>query len=168
MVAGVLIIILSVFLTILTSSSQWKSIFAGAITALPVIVFGRVMPAKTRTGASAYMDVLGFREFLTRAEKDKLERMGDKNLFSKFLPYAIALGVENKWAKAFEGIYQDQPNWYVSPGGFRTFSPQSFSSSINSLTSNLASATFSSPRGSGAGGSGSSGGGGGGGGGGSW
>ena len=168
MVAGVLIIILSVVLIILASSSPGKSIFAGAITALPVFVFGRVMPAKTRTGATAYMDVLGFREFLSRAEKDKLERMGDKNLFSKFLPYAIALGVENRWAKAFEGIYQDQPNWYVSPGGFRTFSPLSFSSSISSLTSSLASATFSSPRGSGAGGGGSSGGGGGGGGGGSW
>jgi uncharacterized membrane protein len=168
MVAGVLIIILSIALIIFTSSSPGKSIFAGAITALPVFVFGRVMPAKTRTGASVYMDILGFREFLTRAEKDKLEKMGDKNLFSRFLPYAIALSVEKKWAKAFEGIYQDQPNWYVSPGGFRTFSPYSFSSSINSLTSNLASATFSSPRGSGAGGGGSSGGGGGGGGGGSW
>lgn len=167
-VAGVLIIILSVVLTIFTSSSPGKSILAGAITGLPVFFFGRVMPAKTRIGASAYMDVLGFREFLSRTEKDKLERIGDKNLFSKFLPYAIALGVENKWAKAFEGIYQDQPNWYVFPGEFRAFSPHSFSNSINSLTSSLASATFSSPRGSGAGGGGSSGGGGGGGGGGSW
>lgn len=169
MIAGVLIIILSVALTILTSSSQWKSIFAGALTAIPVFIFGRVMPAKTRKGVSTYLDILGFREFLSRVEKDKLQRMGDKNLFSKFLPYAIALGVEKKWAKAFEGIYQDQPNWYASPGGFRTFSPYRFSSSINSLTSSLASATFSSPRGSGVGGGGGfSGGGGGGGGGGSW
>lgn len=94
--------------------------------------------------------------------------MGDKNLFFRFLPYAIALGVEDEWAKAFEGIYQEQPDWYVSPGGVKTFSPSRFSSSMNSLTSSLASAMFSSPRGSGAGGGGFSGGGGGGGGGGSW
>jgi uncharacterized membrane protein len=120
------------------------------------------------------MDILGFQEFMNRAEKDRLERMKDKDLFSKFLPYAIALDVADNWAKAFEGIYQEPPQWYVSPGGFRTFSPYSFSHSLSSVTSSLSSAIFSSPRGSGIsggggfGGSGSSGGGFGGGGGGSW
>jgi uncharacterized membrane protein len=121
------------------------------------------------------MDVLGFQEFMNRAEKDRLERMGDKDLFSKFLPYAIALDVADNWAKAFEGIYQEPPNWYVSPGGFRMFSPYAFTHSLNSVTSDLSSAMFSAPRGSGGGGSGggfggggSSGGGFGGGGGGSW
>jgi hypothetical protein len=60
-----------------------------------------------------------------------LERMGDKDLFSKFLPYAIALDVADNWAKAFEGIYQEPPKWYMSHGEFRTFSPYSFSRSIN-------------------------------------
>jgi uncharacterized membrane protein len=162
--------------SVLVPSSIWKGIFAGILSALPVLAFSRVMPAKTRAGASTYMDILGFQEFMNRAEKDKLERMGDKDLFSKFLPYAIALDVADNWAKAFEGIYQDPPKWYVSPGGFRTFSPYSFSHSINSATSSLATAMFSSPRGSGIGGGGGggfggggfSGGGFGGGGGGSW
>ena len=171
-VAAVLIIIITMSLSILTSPFTGRTILAGIITGLPIFAFGRVMPAKTKTGASAYMDVLGFQEFLSRTEKDRLERMGDKNLFSKFLPYAIALGVEEEWAKAFEGIYQEKPDWYVSHGGFRTFSPSVFSRSVNSLTSNLATAMFSSPRGSGVGGGGSgggsSGGGFGGGGGGSW
>jgi uncharacterized membrane protein len=111
---------------------------------------------------------------LRRAEKDRLQRMGDKDLFSKFLPYAIALDVVDNWAKAFEGLYQDPPQWYTSESGFRTFSPYHFSRSINAATSNLASAIYSAPRGSGIGGGGSSGGGGfsgggfGGGGGGSW
>lgn len=138
---------------------------------LPLFVFGRVMPAKTRTGASTYMDVLGFQGFLNRAEKDRLERMGDKNLFFKFLPYAIALDVEDNWAKALEGIYQEPPQWYRSSRGFGTFSPYGFTRSLNSVTSSLASAMFSSPRGSGRGGlggGGSSGGGFGGGGGESW
>ncbi len=168
-VASIFTIIIVIFLSVLTSTFTPKNIILGIITAITVVIFGRVMPAKTKAGASAYMEILGFREFLSRAEKDKLERTGDKNLFSKFLPYAIALGVENKWAKAFEGIYQEKPDWYISTGGFRTFSPHTFSSSISSLTSSLSSATFSSPRGSGFGGGGGfSGGGGGGGGGGSW
>jgi uncharacterized membrane protein len=119
------------------------------------------------------MDILGFQEFMNRAEKDRIERMGDMNLFSKLLPYAIALDVADNWAKAFEGIYQDPPDWYVSPVGFRTFSPYAFTHSLNSVTSNLGSAMFSAPRGTGGGGGGfggggSSGGGFGGGGGGSW
>jgi uncharacterized membrane protein len=175
-VIGFLIMFIGVFaLALLTPCSVGKSIFASILTGLPVIVFGRFMPAKTKAGASAYMDILGFQEFMNRAEKDRIERMGDKGLFSKFLPYAIALDVADNWAKAFEGIYQEPPDWYVSPGGFRTFGPSDFSHSINAVTSSLGSAMFSAPRGSGIGGDGGGGGGGGssgggfgGGGGGSW
>ena len=157
--AGILLIVFSSIIFALLVSSA-KSIPAGILTGLPLLAFSRIMPAKTKTGASAYMDILGFQEFMNRAEKDQLERMGDKELFSKLLPYAIALDVVDNWAKAFEGIYQEPPQWYVSTGGFRTFSPYHFSRSITSATSNLASAMFSSPRGSGVSGGGGSGGGG--------
>jgi uncharacterized membrane protein len=156
-----------------TSVTSLKCALSGLLAGLPVYAFARVMPAKTKLGASAYVEILGFREFMNRAEKDRLERMGDGDLFPRFLPYAIALGVADNWARAFEGIYQNPPDWYVSPGGFRTFSPHTFSHSMNSMASSLGTAMFSSPRGSGIGGSGfggggSSGGGLGGGGGGSW
>lgn len=174
--AGIIVALVGGFSIHFFASSVGKGIIAGLLSSLPVFVFSRVMPAKTKTGASVYMDILGFQEFMHRAEKDKLERIRDKDLFSKFLPYAIALDVVDSWAKAFEGIYQEPPEWYVSHGGFRTFSPYSFSRSLNSATSSLSSAMFSSPRGSGVsvgggggfGGGGSSGGGFGGGGGGSW
>jgi uncharacterized membrane protein YgcG len=173
---GFFVMVFAFFVFIfLVPGSIVRSIVAGIFTGLPVMVFARFMPAKTRAGASAYMGVLGFQEFLNRAEKDRLERMGDVNLFSKFLPYAVALDVAENWARAFEGIYQDPPNWYVSPGGFGTFHPYSFTHSISSVTSNLSSVMYSAPRGSGVGGGGglrggggSSGGGFGGGGGGSW
>lgn len=147
-----------------------KSAFAGLFTGLPFAVFSRVMPAKTKVGASTYADILGFQEFLNRAEKDRLERMGDKDLFSRYLPYAISLDVADNWAKAFEGIYQNPPQWYTSAGGISTFSPRTFSRSVGSMTSALGAAVFSAPRGSGgsSGGGGFSGGGFGGGGGGSW
>ena len=173
-IIGILIMVFGSFaLALLTPFSIGRSILASILTGVPVLAFARFMPAKTRSGASTYMDILGFQEFMTRAEKDRLERMGDKNLFSKFLPYAIALDVADNWAKAFEGIYQEPPDWYASSGGFGTFSPYGFSHSISAVTSNLSSAMFSSPRGSGIGGDGggdggSSGGGFGGGGGGDW
>ncbi|MFN3739046.1 MAG: DUF2207 domain-containing protein [Thermodesulfovibrionales bacterium] len=151
---------------------QWKGIVAGILTGLPVLLFSGFMPAKTRAGAMAYMHVLGFREFMNRAEKDRIERIGDKDLFSRFLPYAIALDVVDNWAGAFEGIYQNPPEWYVSQRGFRIFEPANFSRSISSMSTHLGSVIFSAPRGSGvsgsSGGGGFSGGGTGGGGGGSW
>jgi uncharacterized membrane protein len=175
LVSGFLIMIFGgLIFGFLMASSIVKVIFAWGLTGLPILAFAKFMPAKTRAGASAYMDILGFQEFMNRAEKDRIERMGDKNLFSKFLPYAIALHVADNWAEAFEGIYQEPPDWYVSPVGFRTFSPLAFSHSLNSVTSSLGSAMFAAPRSSGGGGGGgfggggSSGGGFGGGGGGSW
>jgi len=171
---GIVMMVFGAFaFAFLVPASIGKGVMASILMGLPVFFFAKFMPAKTKTGASVYMDILGFREFMIRAEKDHLERMGDSHLFSKFLPYAMALDVTDNWAKAFQGIYQQPPEWYVSPLGIRTFDPYTFSHSIQSVTSTLSSAMFSSPRGSGgsgggSGGGGSSGGGFGGGGGGSW
>lgn len=110
------------------------------------------MPVKTLLGARTRLEVLGFQEFLGRAEKDRLERMADPLLFSRYLPYALALGVVDNWARAFEGIYQEPPDWYSSPGGFHTFNAASFSHSVNQTASTMTAALISAPRGSGSGG----------------
>lgn len=155
------------------SGSVAKAVAASLLAAVPIYAFGRVMPAKTKEGALARWHILGFEEFLNRAERDRLERMGDQDLFSKYLPYAMALDVTENWAKAFEGIYQNVPQWYLSAAPYSMFRPHGFSHSLQSLSSDLSSAIFSAPRGSGIGGGGGggggfSGGGAGGGGGGSW
>ena len=77
-IAGIIVALASFFLLlVLFHSSPVRGIFAGILTTLPIFAFSRVMPAKTRKGASARMDILGFQEFMNRAEKDKLRRMGD-------------------------------------------------------------------------------------------
>lgn len=84
-------------------------------------------------------------------------------MFERFLPYAMAFGVADKWAKAFENMYREPPTWYV--GGTGQFNAVSFSHSIGNMSSAAASSMSSSPGSSGSGGGGSSGGGSGGGGG---
>ena len=53
-------------------------------------------------------DIEGFRQYLGVAEEDRLNAMNppDKTpeLFEKFLPYAVALDVQNAWAKNFAGV----------------------------------------------------------------
>jgi hypothetical protein len=68
--------------------------------------------------------------------------------FEKFLPYAMALGVEHHWAQAFAGIVKDPPQWYVGPGGYYpgSFNPIFFSSSMNSMTSDMHQVFVSAPR----------------------
>jgi uncharacterized membrane protein YgcG len=139
------------------------------LSAIIVAVFGHLMPARTVIGTRTLEGVLGFEEFLDRVESDRFERVvKTPAMFEKFLPFAMALGVERNWAKAFEGIYTSQPDWYV--GGYHGgFGPRMFAASLTDLSSNAGSAMSSAPRssgGSGVGGGGFSGGGFGGGGGG--
>jgi uncharacterized membrane protein len=103
----------------------------------------------------------------------------EKNLelFEKYLPYAIALGVENEWAQKFDNIIQQaiaqgyQPAYFMgSSGSFSSnFNVAAMSTGISSgLSSTISSASTPPSSSSGSGGGGSSGGGGGGGGGGGW
>jgi len=74
-----------------------------------------------------------------------------------------------KWAKAFEGIYNQQPSWYES-SSVGSFSSVALVSSLNTSLQGFSAAVAPGGGGSGSGfgGGGFSGGGGGGGGGGSW
>jgi uncharacterized membrane protein len=145
-------------------------VIAGSLSGLIVGLFGWVMPARTIRGTRELEKVLGFQEFLVRVEADRLNRVvKTPELFERFLPYAMALGVEDTWAKAFEGIYTEPPRWYSGPSGVHTLRPSTFTRSLGAMSTQAASVMASAPRssgGSGFGGGGSSGGGFGGGGGG--
>ena len=144
------------------------------------LAFFQLLKAPSRAGRQLLDKAEGFRLFLDVAEKDELNLRNPPQktpeLFERYLPYALALDVENRWAERFAGQFarlEDEgrayrPSWYR---GSR-FSPSrmgAFSSAIgNSLGSAIAAAATAPGKSSGSGGGGSSGGGGGGGGGGGW
>jgi hypothetical protein len=142
---------------------------AGALIALIIAVIGHLMPARTVPGTRTLEQVLGFEEFLSRVEKENYARVvKTPEMFEKFLPFAMAFGVERTWARAFRNIVREPPRWY-SGGNMTGFDAGLFSGRMSALSSSAGSAMSSSPRssgGSGFSGGGSSGGGGGGGGGG--
>lgn len=122
----------------------------------------------TDEGAKIWAKVDGFKLYLTVAEKDRMkfhdapERTPE--LFSKYLPFAVALGVEKEWAKQFEGIdIKQATTWYA--GSYAGFSAMNLASDLGSSFAPVVSSNSSV---SSSGGGGSSGGGFGGGGGGSW
>jgi hypothetical protein len=109
--SGVLLILAgSVFASPATPWIVW--ILSGALTSAIILGFGALMPARTIAGARALGKVRGFADFLGRVEKDQIERVEKTpQLFEKYLPYAMALGVENKWAQSF-GRITVQPKWH--------------------------------------------------------
>jgi len=125
--------------------------------------------------------IAGFERYLSVTEEDRLETLHPPEktpeLFERYLPHAIALGVENRWASRFAGVlaaasaapgdrghmgwYSGSQNPWSNPGMFATAVGAS-------LVSSTAAASTAPGSSSGSGGGGSSGGGGGGGGGGGW
>jgi Predicted membrane protein (DUF2207) len=145
-------------------------------------IFYHLLKAPTLAGAKIRDQIDGFKMFLTTAEKDRLEVLHPPqvtpDVFEKYLPYAIALDVENQWSRKFEaeaaqaGLAPNQqnysPRWY-SGSSFGRLGTTGFASALGGAVAGATAAAATAPgRSSGSGGGGSSGGGGGGGGGGGW
>ena len=138
-------------------------------------LFFYLMKAPTMKGSKVIAELEGFRMFLKTAEAKRLEVLTppDKlpELFERYLPWAMALDVENTWGRRFEQIMKElgqehvhTPSWY---SGSHISSYSALSTGISSsVYSSLTAATA--PSSSGSGGGGGAGGGGGGGGGGGW
>ncbi len=148
-------------------------IVGAVLSGIIVLSFAHSMPAMTAQGARRYAVVKGLEEYIQRAEKWELEMTQaprrTTELFSKLLPYAVAVNATDIWVDQFAAALASQPpTWYVGhyPGHFDVVGFQSGLGDFQSAASKtMGSAPGSS---SGGGGGGSVGGGGGGGGGGSW
>jgi len=153
---------------------------AAVVMALTLVVIGGfhfLMKAATPRGRELLDRLEGFRMYLDVAERDDLNLRNPPEktpqLFEMYLPFALALGVEQAWAEQFAEVFARlgaggesyRPIWYH--GDFSPARVGSFTTSVGrSLTSAIASSAT--PPGSSSGGGGFSGGGGGGGGGGGW
>jgi uncharacterized membrane protein YgcG len=143
-------------------------------------LFAYLLRAPTPRGRRLMDQLEGFRTYLEVAEKDELNLRNPPartpELFEQYLPFALALGVEQEWAEKFastfarldaEGSSRYRPAWYG--GRFDPLDLGRFTAGVGtSLSTAIASASTAPGSSSGGGGGGSSGGGGGGGGGGGW
>jgi uncharacterized membrane protein len=150
LVAGGVLAVLSGTLMTSFGMQPVAGIVGGILSGVIIVLFGWFMPSRTVRGTRELEKVLGFQEFLSRVEGDRLDRMAKTpEMFEKFLPYAMALGVEATWAKAFEGIYREPPQWYSGPGGVHAFRPSGFTSSLGAMSTQAATVMASAPRSSG-------------------
>lgn len=118
------------------------------LSGLFVVLSARAMPARTREGAEKYREILGFYKFVNLAEKRRIAELAkdDPTIFGRLLPYAMVLGVADKWANAFKDLLTAPPDWY-EPYGWGTdynFSPSLFVNDIGGAMHTMRS-TFESP-----------------------
>lgn len=171
-----LFILASALLVVATLFTHYALLSLPLILASLLVLFGSgKMPARTPVGTGMFRRSRGFEIFMEDSEAPRARWAEQKNIFSEYLPYAIALGIADRWAKTFEPL-GEQANastsgWYV---GSQPFSASYLATSTSSFASQASSTLTSVPASSGSsgfsggGGGGFSGGGGGGGGGGSW
>lgn len=186
-IVGAVVLFVGGFSAIFTAQLYWPltglsigSFFAG----LAILFASKTMPARSAQGVEMRDYLLGLKMYMQLAEADRIKYLqspkgvrqwGDPNkpetkikLFEKLLPYAMIFGIEKDWAKEFQDIYSEPPEWYH--GNWSAFNTVFLVSSINSFAT-VSAVSFSAPASSsssGFGGGGFSGGGGGGGGGGGW
>jgi uncharacterized membrane protein YgcG len=143
-------------------------------------LFYHLLKAPTLSGRKIMDQIEGFKLYLSVAEKERLNLLNPPEktpaLFEKYLPFALALNVENAWSEQFADVLAKagtetqpySPVWY-SGSSWDNFHTSRFSDSLGGSFASAISSSSSPPgSSSGSGGGGSSGGGGGGGGGSGW
>ena len=126
------------------------------------MVFYHLLERPTLKGRGVLDHVDGFRAYVTETEERRLPQSTDRiEVFERLLPFAIALGLELRWAEAFGNALQP----LMEPGPMREtmpwyhhdevgFDPASFVSSLGTGLSSTLSASSSPPGSSGGGGGG--------------
>jgi len=175
----ILIVIIAAVISLLTGPSVLVILTIVAMF-VTMATFAIIMKRPTLRGRKLLDEILGFKDYLEVAEKDEMNLRNPPEktpeLFEAYLPFALALGVDQYWAEKFASVLAAaqqtdgktyQPRWYNG-----SFDTMRLSRATSQLSSSLNTAITSSvtPPGSssGGGGGGFSGGGGGGGGGGGW
>ncbi len=100
--------------------------------------------------------ILGLKEFIEKSEKPMLDSLlkEHEHYFYDILPYAVAFGLSEKWAKQFEGLNVKPADWYTGNDAStlglcnymntRNLYSSAMSSSVNHLSQARAKAAASS------------------------
>ena len=149
------VMVLYIFLVpIMFPSANMTSTLITAAVTLILMLLTAIMRKRSPQGSQWYGKLLGFKNFIDKAEKDRILTLVEQNpsYYYNVLPYAYVLGVTDKWAKNFEGIGIQPPSWYYGYYGSPMFNTILFTSMLTHNMSGFQSAMTSKPQSSGSGG----------------
>jgi uncharacterized membrane protein YgcG len=121
-VGGVLLAISVVGGCVLLGALSWFAplvvlpVFAAIVVAAALTFVAGKMPRKTPQGAEAAAKWAAFRRYLDEIER--YENVAEaKEIFNRYLPYAVAFGLERSWVRKFASVDAPAPGWYGPLGG---------------------------------------------------
>lgn len=119
-------------------------VFCGFITVSLETIFSKSMVLYTDEGRNLVTKIEGFKEFLTYAEKDRIEMLVHENpqYFYDILPYTYALDITNVWVEKFDTMCTEPPEWYSSD---KPYSSKNFNRFLNNGMKKLDNSMTSSP-----------------------
>jgi uncharacterized membrane protein YgcG len=83
-----------------------------AVSTVVFLIVAHYMPARTRQGAEIKMRLEAFKRYLQNIEKHvDLKTATDQ--FDKYLPFAIAFGLDRSWISKFASVDAPAPTWYI-------------------------------------------------------
>lgn len=87
--------------------------FMMTITSFIIIKLAPQLPSRTASGKQELIKWLKFKNFLTD-KSQFVNHTTNQELFERYLPYAISMGVEVEWSKCFLDEPFKTPDWFVS------------------------------------------------------
>jgi uncharacterized membrane protein YgcG len=112
-----------------------KDILISLLLMLGVIAAGsyfiyKKLDTLTLKGVQAKWHLLGLKEFIDKADKDKIKffLQEDSKYLDKMLPYAVLFGLNSHWLNLYQELETPLPTWYE--GGYDSFSHMDFEPSV--------------------------------------
>lgn len=91
------------------------------IVLIALMWLSRYLPRKTRQGAEAAARWNAFRRYLENIEKYTNVASAEAQ-FEKYLPYAVAFGLDKTWVEKFAEVNTPAPSWYIAPAAIHNIS----------------------------------------------
>lgn len=93
---------------------QYFPLLAAVFAASTLVALLSTMFVRQRVNNDLYGRVMGFREFIETAERDRLRLLAeqDPEYYFNVMPYAYVFSISNKWADKFADFRIPQPSWY--------------------------------------------------------
>jgi uncharacterized membrane protein YgcG len=108
-------IVISAAIVIVVGGWSWWVIFpigGSIILSFLSRSLANAMPRKTLAGAEAAAKVEAFKRYLQDIDKrEDLE--ASKEIFEKYIAYAVAFGMEHSWVEKFTSVDTPVPNWWA-------------------------------------------------------
>ncbi len=120
-VSVVLMVTLLGLLSNLTPLAALPGVALG-VSAIGLIILARFMPRKTDKGTQAASRWKAFKTYLANIDQ-YADMEAQKPIWDRYLPYAIAFGIDKQYIRKFENVDAPAPGWYIPTpsayGGYR-------------------------------------------------